>query len=702
MPVKQTLSQENQPNLNNKIVHNLSLPVSDLNLSIRSSNCLKKKNINNVIDLVQLKEYELLKTRNFGRKSLNEINRKLSDLNLTLGMEIEYGLNDKKIVNIVDTVQIAKQKAKERLQKKAPFLFISINDISLSVRTYNCLVNLNVKYLGDLVQLKEFELLEEKNFGRKSLVEIKAILASFGLNLGIVIKGWPPKNIKELSLKFKKQIDNKNKIDGMKFRNSLNKNIDYLEDELFYILCKPVKSARDRSIIVEFFGWDGSGKHTLEYVGKKYNVTRERIRQIVKKYKRAVQHPANRKKITSVPIIDTTIQCILTNIPNFEETVEKELINKNITKGPFKIDGIISALELLNRSAPFDIIKVDKKKYIIPSKSPNDVLLPKFIIISSKNSVRQWGCVSVSDIVAQTEQKFSNTIDRDSVISFIYLRNDLIWLDSEKEWFWYKSIPRNRLINQIKKILSVCNKIDVSELRSGVRRHHRMQGFAPPKRILLNFCKSLDFCKVDGNMIIATEELDWQKLLEGNDYMLTAVLKEHGPAMSRKELQAKCLDYYMNENTFYAYLSYSPVVIKHAVGVYGLRRIKVQPGMIESLKPTREYHRVISDYGWTNDGRIWLGILLTDMILASGSFYIPSGMKNYLQGEYSLVSKDGKSYGKIKVKDAFGWNIKSYLKRYGGEEDDYIVLEFDINSRIVTCNIGDEDLLDDYLEDEPL
>jgi DNA-directed RNA polymerase subunit alpha len=62
----------------------------------------------------------------------------------------------------------------------------------LSVRSANCLKNANIRYIGELVSKTEAEMLKTKNFGRKSLNEIKEILSNMGLSLGMKVDGWPP------------------------------------------------------------------------------------------------------------------------------------------------------------------------------------------------------------------------------------------------------------------------------------------------------------------------------------------------------------------------------------------------------------------------------------------------------------------------------------------------------------------------------
>src|SRR4030043_1084102 len=77
-------------------------------------------------------------------------------------------------------------------------LLRSVDELELSVRSANCLKYANIKLIGDLVQKTEAEILDTKNFGRKSLNEIKEILAEMGLNLGMKLDNCPPKKEEEM------------------------------------------------------------------------------------------------------------------------------------------------------------------------------------------------------------------------------------------------------------------------------------------------------------------------------------------------------------------------------------------------------------------------------------------------------------------------------------------------------------------------
>lgn len=79
--------------------------------------------------------------------------------------------------------------------KFPPILLKPVDDLELTVRSANCLKTLNIFYIGDLIQQSEVELLKTPNLGKKSLTEIKDILALKSLSLGMRLENWPPENL---------------------------------------------------------------------------------------------------------------------------------------------------------------------------------------------------------------------------------------------------------------------------------------------------------------------------------------------------------------------------------------------------------------------------------------------------------------------------------------------------------------------------
>ena len=77
-----------------------------------------------------------------------------------------------------------------------PTLLRPVDDLELTVRSANCLKAESIYYIGDLIQRTEVELLKTPNLGKKSLTEIKDVLASRGLSLGMRLENWPPASLK--------------------------------------------------------------------------------------------------------------------------------------------------------------------------------------------------------------------------------------------------------------------------------------------------------------------------------------------------------------------------------------------------------------------------------------------------------------------------------------------------------------------------
>jgi DNA-directed RNA polymerase subunit alpha len=96
-------------------------------------------------------------------------------------------------VDLEGETQAAAQEAEDEVD---PILLRPVDDLELTVRSANCLKAENIYYIGDLVQRTEVELLKTPNLGKKSLTEIKDVLASRGLSLGMRLENWPPASLK--------------------------------------------------------------------------------------------------------------------------------------------------------------------------------------------------------------------------------------------------------------------------------------------------------------------------------------------------------------------------------------------------------------------------------------------------------------------------------------------------------------------------
>lgn len=97
----------------------------------------------------------------------------------------------------VELRDVSEPEQKEEKPEFDPILLRPVDDLELTVRSANCLKAEQIQYIGDLVQRTEVELLKTPNLGKKSLTEIKDVLASRGLSLGMRLENWPPASIAE-------------------------------------------------------------------------------------------------------------------------------------------------------------------------------------------------------------------------------------------------------------------------------------------------------------------------------------------------------------------------------------------------------------------------------------------------------------------------------------------------------------------------
>jgi RNA polymerase alpha subunit/sigma-70-like protein len=238
--------------------------MKSFDLSVRTHNCMKREGLVYVKDLVQLREEDLYNIPNMGKKSIQELQWFLNKHGLSLGMDMSYcdfyapqEVEEIKVINKDEEIESYVERG----------LLKHVELLSLSVRSLNCLRELKVKYIGDLVIKSERELIDTPNFGRKSLIEIKDALNSMGLSLELELNFWPIENLDSIAEEYNAEI-------SLKDTSSLK--------QYFFTTYRCVANEKHRYIIDARFGISQKPK-TLEAIAVELGLTRERVRQIQKK-----------------------------------------------------------------------------------------------------------------------------------------------------------------------------------------------------------------------------------------------------------------------------------------------------------------------------------------------------------------------------------------------------------------------------------
>ena len=144
--------------------------------------------------------YQVENTRVENRTDLDKLILEL-ETNGTIDPEdaIKYAstILQQQLATFVDLDYQESHQAEKREDNIDPILYRSVDDLELTVRAANCLKAENIYYIGDLVQRSENDLLKTPNLGKKSLTEIKSVLAQHSLSLGMTIAKWPPADLQE-------------------------------------------------------------------------------------------------------------------------------------------------------------------------------------------------------------------------------------------------------------------------------------------------------------------------------------------------------------------------------------------------------------------------------------------------------------------------------------------------------------------------
>jgi hypothetical protein len=326
-----------------------------------------------------------------------------------------------------------------------------------------------------------------------------------------------------------------------------------LETEL-WSLTDGMGSDRDRRIIVSHLGWDGKPPRTLEAVGQAHNMTRERVRQICTRIEKI------RSPKPFAPVLDRALKAVASVAPTLAEEIEGQLAQSRATKVGFSVESLVAAARGLGREPCFNIEMLHSHRVVLPANSSG--LIDRIDQVA-RGAIRHWGAATIEDVAATTRAALPVTRKLLPIVP------GFRWLDESSGWFWITNTPRNSLLTQIRKILAATPCIDVGELRTGVGRHHRKKGFAPPRRVLLELCRQLPWCRVDGESIMVAAPLSPSEILSASEQTILKVLKEHGPVIQRAKLERLCLDAGMNHHSFWVFLSYCPLICRHATGVTG-------------------------------------------------------------------------------------------------------------------------------------
>ena len=454
-----------------------------------------------------------------------------------------------------------------------------------------------------------------------------------------------------------------------------------VDRELTEIVEALVTHESARTAVIARLGLGGHPAMTLNEVGEELGVSRERVRQIETRFRKQIEE---RERVWT-PALQRALRLAVKLSPTTASEFQHALVERRLIAADFSVGSVLRAAKLFGQE-----IEYDTHSEIIGA-------LPAAagrVVAEARRLVTHWGATTLAEVCAELDPDEQEPALAKVAALILEAQEQFEWLDRDRGWFWLRDTSRNRLFNQIEKIMAVAGSLTIGDLRDGVGRHHRMKGFRPPREVLARLCEASGLYVRRGELILGKPGLaDWRDVLGHNESTLVEILLDHGPVMTREELERLAVDEAgLKRSSFYAYLSYSPVLARFAPGVYGLRGATVSAAQVDAMIPHMARTQVLQDHGWTPAGAIWIGYRISAAGERSGVLGVPGAIKRLVRGSYALSTQDGRGAGRLTLEENM-WGLSSFYRRYGIEEGDYLVIVLELQSRTATVYAGSQELL---------
>ena len=556
----------------------LSIELKDLEFSVRAMNSLSNQGIKNLGELIVYTEHDLKSFPNMGRTSIEEIKNILEDFSLYLGMNLEP-------INFEENKNAVKPENKEWTEVSRTLLLELIkdfNEIPLPIRAKNALLNLGCNYVGDIISLNKSELFRIKALGYKSILEIEDYLISLNLDFGDKLDPWDKEIVNKLREELRDKVSETKKFDLINQDKLLEVELERVLNEAIQISKKDI-SVKNRvtDVLISRFGLDGSPAKTLEIIGQKYNVTRERIRQNESYGLRKLKFS---KPIT--PILDKIFDTLENSLPITEIEFNKIIKEKKLTNQDWDFKGLQDFYESFAGKIDFYISKVNNIKVISKASVEN---IFKKVMVHINKKISNNGVLSLSACL-KFEEIYLNDLKRETVKKFIQTKPQFTWLDDNEEWFTFYS-KRNRLSNLVTKAATSSKKVDIENLFKKIKNFHRFDNVRYSKEIFINFCKKSFDCEISVNEIIfkspQSKISDYEgyqgNIISPNEQKIIDIFEKYGPILNWWDLKKLANIFDVSEASLNMMMQFSVLFKRIDKATYSLSNSKFNLANIKTL-----------------------------------------------------------------------------------------------------------------------
>ena len=460
-------------------------------------------------------------------------------------------------------------------------------------------------------------------------------------------------------------------------------------------------SGRKAEGIAARLGWSGRAPVTLREAGELMGVTRERVRQIQETVIRRIpEHPIY------MPQLDKAIEELRMNTPLSTADAARLLRSSGISRIDFHPASVISMAASFSRSPTFVL---DKARGCVVADNTAE-----YASLMIGLARRQAGSSGVSNVQEVSAQLRSKGVDVDEDTTRHYLRSIADFEFLKDDWFWCPSgkHERNRLRNVTRKMLSVASPIKVGVLREGAKRAYKFRQSSgvgswplavPPRSVLRVFYVAHpEFVLRDDDYVEPATPLNYQVELGKTERTLVDVIRS-SPAsvLDRASFLRGCLRRGMNEYTFNSYSTYSAVVQHVGIDIWSVRGIDLNPAAVEAVRRANALgvrEKRVLDHGWTDDGSLWIAVRLPEVV-GNFVFGVPAAVRRFVADQsFDAVDEMGVPSGRIRVlEDGASIGYAPFLRRRGADEDDVLVVKFNLSPSRCELRLGDAERFDESM-----
>ena len=438
------------------------------------------------------------------------------------------------------------------------------------------------------------------------------------------------------------------------------------------------------TIALASLGWDGRRPRPLRTVGRDFGLSGERIRQQL-----AAFEERRARGSAWTPRLRQALDVCGRHSSRPASAAAILLRDKGMAAAPFHPSGLLSAADAFGLLHSLFLRPFQGQEWLLRAE---EMFLLKTSLSRARATARVCGVCSVGDLLVELRAKARQDLAEDVLREWVGWLPGVCWLDAGRQWFCLPA-GSSQLEGPLWKILAVAPELSFEELRAGLTRGQRTPARMPPA-VFREFCRHLGL-HVDGDTVRVARPMNPKNVLTPTELIFFKIFRGDGPLLSKADLMRRCRQHGMKPGTCHAYLSYNPILVRRAPGVYALRGSRASVDEVSLPQGRINRRRMAEECGRRQDGVAWIAYTISQAFLHKGAQGIPLGMRRTLgEGSWPLFAVDGTRVGTAVCQGGVLRGLRAFFRRHGVAVGSILVLEIDRRTAEARVRVGGPNLIE--------